>query len=181
MNGKFSILNICFLFSVLAFSKNNEIQRQPFEIDIKGAWEFEKAEYLERRSPAQPYEVKRVIEKEEDLYSLEQHFSNLIKKAVFEDEIAIVYDLFSRYCGRYSINSTNSTEKPGDKQFEVFIGNVEEIGMVYAEIHEFNAPGLRYLIDKPDEDTLRITLENMFQDDGVTIFGAVRCVLKKGG
>ena len=177
MNGKFRLLLICFLFSLLAFGRINVIQQLPSpKIDLKGTWEFVKAEYSERLTLKEPYQVKQVIEKEENLYAFEQHFSNVIKSALFEDEIAIVYDLFSRFCGRYSIISTGN---PEDKQVELLIGNADEIGMVYADTHVFNAPNLRYLIDRIDDETIGITLENIIQHDTVTVYGAVRCILKK--
>ena len=153
-----------------------EVQGNPTGLDITGAWEFERAEYMERQSFSHPYQVKYVIEKEEELYALEAHFSNMIKTAIFGGEIAIVYDLFTKYCGRYSMFSTGN---PEDNQGEIVIGGAEEMGLEMDDYPPFNAPGFRYLIDRKEDDRIGITLERTYMKDSVTVFGAVRCILKK--
>lgn len=143
--------------------------------DITGSWEFEKAEYLERPSAEQPYQLKQAIDKEEDLYAFQPHFNNLVKGAIFEQEVAVVYGLFDRYSGRYHAAPTEKTN-----QWEMIVGSTEEIGLQTQDLlHTFNAPGLRYLVEVIDDTTIGVTLEQMFPEGSVWKFGAVRCVLKK--
>ena len=180
MSRNFYFLLICLTFSLLAFSKNGKCQQQggTAKIDVNGVWEFSTAEYMERQSPAHPYQVKYVVEKEEDLYSFAQHFGNLVKNAIFHNGTVIFYDLFARYSGRYNILPTG---QPEDNVFMIVIGNGEESEIEYSESQTMDIPIFQYLIDKTDDNTVRITLERIFQDGSVTKFGAVRCVLKKVG
>jgi len=180
MEGKIKVFLCCLFFVFLAFSKNYGVQQTvpPAKINILGAWEFEKAEYKERLSLDKPYELKSAIEKEEGLYAYERHFSQMAKSAIFDGEVAIIYDLFNRNCGRYSVNSSGNAE---ENLIEILIGNFDEIGLKYNDDHTFNVSDLRYLIDKIDDSHIGITLEKVFMDDGVTKYGAVRCVLKKTG
>ena len=170
MNKSFKVLLWAILLSFVFVLWGNS------SMNIKGTWDFEKAEYMERQSPTAPYQVKRVIEKVDELSSLEQHFSVLVRYALFMDEIAFVHHISYGNCGRYIFLSTG---EPEDKQVEIVIGNPEEIGLEYNGMITLSAPGLRYLIDKIDDETIGVTFENIFQEDTVTIFGAVRCILKK--
>jgi len=164
-------------YNEAAFSVNVNFQ-QPVNPDssvIIGAWEFEKAEYMERPSAGQPYRLKNVVEKEEGLFAFEPHFNNMVKRAIFEEEVAVVYGLFDRLSGRYRFEPTEKKN-----QWEMTIGNAEEIGMQSVDsVHIFNAPGLRYLFEIIDDTTIGVTLEQMFQEDNVMKFGAVRCILRK--
>ena len=175
----FSFLDIEreYVFEEADFSRNNEFQQptNPTGLNITGSWKFEKAEYLERPSAERPYQLKQVIDKEEDLYAFQPHFNNLVKGAIFEQEVAVVYGLFDRYSGRYHAAPTEKTN-----QWEMIVGSTEEIGLQTQDLlHTFNAPGLRYLVEVIDDTTIGVTLEQMFPEGSVWKFGAVRCVLKK--
>ena len=164
-------------FEKASLSPDIEFQQpvDPVSPDIIGAWEFEKAEYMERPAPDQPYRLKNVVEKEEGLYAFEPYFNNMVKRAIFEEEVAVVYGLFDRLSGRYSIEPTDKKN-----QWEMTVGNAEETGMQSVDsVHIFNAPGLLYLIEIIDDSTIGVTLEQMFQEDNVMKFGALRCILRK--
>ena len=163
--------------SEAAFSASVDFQQpaSPVSPDIIGAWEFEKAEYMERPSAEQPYRLKKVIEKEEGLYAFEPHFNNMVKSAVFMDEAVVIDGLFERFCGRYHLSPTEKRN-----QWELTVGSADEIGLQSADLlFTYNAPGLRYLLEMIDEGTVSVTLEQMFYEDNVMKFGAVRCILKK--
>lgn len=175
MKNTFKALFFCCIF--LLYLNSVKAQYLPPLLSLKGTWIFEKAEYMERQSFAQKYVVKYTIEHEDDLYSLEGYFSNLVKKAIFSDHTVTIYDLYTRYHGQYYISIQETSP---DKQIELIVGNPEEIGLESMEPGTvFDAPGLRYLVDKTNENTIGITVENTYKEDSFVKYGAVRCILRK--
>ena len=144
--------------------------------ETEGIWIFEKAEYLEKTSPTQDYQVKFTMNKEDELYSLEQCYSNLVKSASFHGNIATMECLYTKYYGKYVMEEIGVS---AEKQIHLIVGDPEELGLEYAPDIKFNAPGLNYLIDKLNDDTIRITVENICHEEAAVKYGAVRCILKK--
>lgn len=179
MNEKLKVCFICLLFCLLGFTTNNELQQSsaPSELDFIGEWEFVKAEYLEKSSPSTNYKVKYEIDKAEGLEKLPGCLHQAVKRLSI-GEIAQVVCPFSTYIGRYFIATLQNPE--GEKYFLTIGCEPEELfeespveGMI------FNILALHYWIEKIDDDTIAILLEEICNENLVAKHSAVRCILKK--
>lgn len=160
--------------SVSGYAKN--LQKENLHSKFEGTWVFEKAEYMERDSLQGSYEVKYTIDKVENLEALIGCYHYVVKQ-ISIGSIAVVECPFARYYGSVTLVTIQYSE--GDRVL-MEVGNVEEIGKeTPIEGVYFNAPNLHYWIDKVDDHTLCLTLEEICHEDGKEKHGAVKCILKK--
>ena len=146
---------------------------------MEGIWEFEKAEYMERQSQHQGYQVKYTIENEENLYALSACFQEVVSRAEFYgEESAIFTCLFGAYVGNYEF-PVNPPHTFGEQAPMIF-GNVDTIGKESPfEGLKFNAPQIDYRIEYIDAGHIALILEKSCTETSGLIEGAVRCILKK--
>lgn len=144
---------------------------------LNGIWNFEKAEYLERTSPAEAYQIKQEINTIEDLVVFEKCYSQAVIQISFED-IVMVYSPFTRYCGRVTFVTFRFPE--GDKTM-MTVGCKDDELDKETQIPDvfFNIIELTYWIEKIDEETIAITCEASCREDSIKKDGAIRCIMKK--
>lgn len=152
------------------------IQHNPL-LGFEGEWVFEKAEYLERSSPASDYQVKYEISNAEGLEGLPGCLQQAAKSISIRD-VAQVECPYTSYCGRAFLAALNDPK--GDKYLLTIGCDFEEMGRE-SPIPGlfFNIVGLEYRLEKISEDTIAITKEATCVDNSVETHSAVKCFLKK--
>ena len=147
------------------------------QIKIEGIWAFERAEYLERSSSEQSYQVKHGIEHWEDLYAYSNCFQDAVKGAIIDREEAIIETLFTPYVGKYFLMTAPSD---GSKQIVMQFGGNEDIGKD-SQIFDmkYSAPGIMYWVEIIDDNTIAITLRKICSEEGVDTQSAIRCIMSK--
>lgn len=145
--------------------------------DIEGVWVFEKAEYMERSSPQQPYQVKQVIQTVEGLDLFAQCYPEAVK-SLSVSEVVIVESPFSFYCGRGTLFPLDNSQ--GRKNI-LLIGTDEEENGKESPIPGvfFNAQGLTYLAEIIDDNTISLTLEKNCMNGTGQTEGALKCILSR--
>ena len=169
------------LFLFLAFisftSQIGAQQNRDDQLNLSGMWIFERAEYMERSSLSQSYQVKHTINNVEDLYAYSNCFQELVKRADIQGDIALLETLFAPYIGRYSLLMPLTSY---NKQVMMQFGNEEDLGKdsPLPDL-KFNAGGTQYLAEIIDENAIGITLERTCYEEGVFTQSAVRCIMKR--
>jgi len=177
MKGIIKVLLSCFFIFFLAFSKNNGIPPINSLTEFEGIWTFEKAEYLERKSNTDDFQVKFLIKTTDELEALPTCFHQSVKKITI-GEIAYIDCPQTFYCGRATI--VTFQEPKGEKKL-LTVGLVpEDLGKEspIAGII-FNIIGLKYWIEKVDDNTIAMTLDTICTENSVEKNAAVKCFLKK--
>lgn len=171
------LLGVFFLMLVFsgvgAFAQNKE------RCSLDGDWLFKRAEYHEQLSPGREYQLKRTLEKGDDLSSLGPCYQELVRSASFyDDEVAKISCMYSSYTGKY-VFPIDAPSGLGEKKPMLF-GNPEMIGAPSPiEGVVFNAPQIEYLVEYMDEQTLCFTIERSCYENGVTVQGVVKCILTR--
>lgn len=173
---------VVFLFSATDIHARNEESFQDSEngtpFELTGYWQFERGEYLEQSSPGQEYQLKSTIETEEELFSVGSCFQDVIGGVFFYNDEAKVSCMYNTYIGKY-VFPMDFPSSPGEKKMMVF-GDDETLGQAsLIEDMVFNAPHVDYLFEYVDPETIIITIERSCYQNGVTIQGAVKCVLTR--
>lgn len=146
-------------------------------MDFEGNWVFEKAEYLERGSLVQDYQVKYAINTAEGLEKLDDCLHQAVKRISISD-ITQIECPFTSYCGRAHLVTIH--EPKGDRYRLTVGAEPEELGKETPIPGLFyNAPGIDYWIDWIDDETIAITKEAYCVENSVGTHRAVRCILKK--
>ncbi|MDR2916376.1 MAG: hypothetical protein LBV74_16375 [Tannerella sp.] len=159
--------------SIGAFAQNNE------SYSLEGDWIFERAEYFEQSSPGREYQLRYSIEKEDALSSVGSCYQELVRAASFyNNEVAKISCMYSSYVGKYmfpiDIPSVSGEKKP------MLFGDPETIGQASpVKGMAFNAPQIEYLVEYIDYQTISFTVERLCYENGVTIQGAVKCILTR--
>jgi len=168
---------LLFLAAIIAVQAVTQQQAQL--LNLRDSWVFEKAEYMERSSALQNYQVKYTIGDVESLHAYSYCFQNLVKSVSFISENeAVVETLFKRHAGEYYLMQLNSDS--GKSQTIMHFGNIENIGKKSSITGvEFNAPDITYLLEVIDEDTIAMTMEGLCTENNITKDIAIRCILKK--
>ena len=145
--------------------------------DFEGDWVFEKAEYLERNSLVQDFQVKYVINAAEGLEKLGSCLLQAVKRISIE-YITQVECPFTLYCGRTALVTIHDPK--GDRYLLTVGVDPEDVGKE-TPIPDvfFNVVGLDYWIEKIDHETIAITKEALCINNSVETHSAVRCILKK--
>ena len=154
-------------------------QQDESKMNLRGIWQFKQAEYMEKSSPLQPYQVKHDINSVEGLYAYSACLQHVVKRAVFYNEEAIQETLFQTFIGKYYF----ITQPPssGNKQSFMQFGMFEDLDKESTiQGRKFNSPGIRYKVEYIDESTIGIILEQACCDENFVITrAAIKCILKR--
>ena len=167
-------LLLLILLSLIGFSSQIEAQ----SLNLEGAWTFKYAEYMEMPPSLQNYQVKYVINDKENLYAHSACFQEIVMDINFYgSEVAIMETLFTSFVGKYYLIQASSSQ---NKQIIMHFGDIEDVGKDSPlPDMKYNAPGIQYLVEFIDEQTISITLEKPCYEDGVYTECAVRCFFKR--
>ena len=167
------------IFMSAIMGANVYAQQDESKMNLRGIWQFKQAEYMEKSSPLQPYQVKHVIKKEDDLYAYMSCFQDAVKRADFyNDDVLIIESLSQVYVGMY-LFMTGQPESYKE-QARMNFGGIGDIGKDAPNAGmKYNAPDILYLIEFIDENTICITLERICTENSVDTYGAVKCIMTR--
>ena len=170
----FLVLITIFIYEL---SGNNTFSQKGSLPNFEGEWAFEKAEYLERKSPKSDYQMKYRIEKAEGLKNLPRCLGMAVKYIHIGD-IARVECVYDHYCGRLNIATLQSAQGP---RYLMMIGCEPDELMKESEVvgTVFNMPSVHYQIEKIDERTIAVIYEAICNDNSGQTHSAVKCIMKK--
>ena len=166
----FSVLLICSTWHITAQHNQNQ------NFSLTGLWIFEKAEYMERASSQQNFQVKHTINNVENLYAHSNCYHELVKSiSFFSSDVAEIEALFATFLGNYFLMPPSH-----NKQIIMYFGNHEDIGKDSPiPGMKFNAPGIKYLIEYIDNNTISISVEKICSERGIYIESAIKSIMKR--
>ena len=156
---------------------NNTFLQKGSLPNFEGEWVFEKAEYLERKSPKSDYQVKVRIDKAEGLEGLPGCMNQAVKR-IRISSIVLMQCVYDNYCGHLHIGAFLY---PQGERYLMTVGCEPDELMQESPLSGFvfNIPEIHYWIEKIDDTTIAITREAVCVENSVETHSAVRCILKK--
>ena len=156
---------------------NDETPKPDTLSTFRGEWVFEKAEYMERNSPTQAYQVKNAIDSVKGLEAFSKCFHQTVKRITI-GEVVYLDCPFTSYCGRAMLATIQTPL--GNRNLLTVGFDPEDFGKESPMPDvKYNVIGLTYWIEKTGDETITMTLEAICTENAVDTQAAIKCYLKK--